>query len=357
MPFSPRVIFISCPPIIKILFVSEKGEFMSKSVILTHADCDGMCAGAVALSRFPEAEVFFTKPVSFRHDFSGMEAAEKIVICDIAMTRKDLRDIISLFEEKSKEAEIYYFDHHFVPGQVKDSLSRMLKAYVNEEASASELVYRYFQKEIPRERVWPAIYGAIGDYSQHTPFVEERIKNWDARALYFEASAIVLGIKDRKFDNYNAKRTIVQTLAAGNNPSDVPGLIASARKVVNAEFDLYEVVKQHAQKSGGVGFVKDLAFFGFRGPSALFASTVTNTRIGMAFHTRGGYLDVTIRSNDYSLPLNTVAEDAGEKVGGSGGGHPHASGARIPLEAFHEFLMEVNRMLDKYPEKDAAGPQ
>ena len=56
-----------------------------KTVILTHADCDGICAGAIAKAKFREADVFFTKPVSFFHDLKNVNA-ERIVICDIAMT-------------------------------------------------------------------------------------------------------------------------------------------------------------------------------------------------------------------------------------------------------------------------------
>lgn len=321
---------------------------MSKTIILTHSDCDGICAGAIALSRFKEAEIFFTKPVSFYEDLEKCEV-ERIVITDIAVTKRDVTNVVKLLEEKSKGCEIYYFDHHFLPEKAKMRLRKVLKAYVNEEASASELIYRYFQKEIPRERVWIAIYGAIGDYSQHTEFVEERIKNWDARALYFEASTIVLGIKDEKFERYDSKRMIARTLAEGNNPSDVPGLVNVAKKVVNREFDLYEIVKKQAKSIGDVGFVKDIAFFGFRGPSALFASTVTKTRIGLAVHTRKDHLDITMRSRDYSIPLNNLAEDAAEAMDGSGGGHPQAAGARIPLNRFKDFVKELNKLLKRYP--------
>lgn len=319
-----------------------------KTVILTHSDTDGICAGAIALSKFPGADVFFTKPVSFCEDLDSHEAC-RIVITDIAIPRRDISDVIKVFEKKSRNCEILYFDHHPLPDKIKKKMKAMLKVYVNGDASASELIYRHFQKDIPKERVWIAIYGAIGDYSQNTEFVKERIKNWDARALYFEASTIVLGIKDRKFSGYDSKRLIVHTLANGNNPSDVPGLVKVAKKVVNEEFDLYEMVKKYAKKSGDVGFVKDIHFFGFRGPSALFAATITNSRIGLAVYMRRDHLDITMRSRDYSIPLNYLAEEAGEAVDGSGGGHPQASGARIQPEEFNNFLKELNKLLKNYP--------
>jgi len=317
-----------------------------KTVILTHSDCDGICAGAIALAKFPGASVFFTKPVSLYDDLNSQEA-DRIVIADIAITRRDIPDILKLFEQKAKESEILYFDHHPLPENAMKKLAELLAVYVNGEGSASEIMYRHFQNEIPEERVWLAIYGAIGDYEERTPFVEERLKNWDVRALYFEASTIFLGIKGREFEDYDAKRKIVQTLADGKNPSDVAGLVEAAERTVKDEFMLYELVKKGAKKSGDVGYVKDMYSFGFRGPSALFAATVTGSRIGLSVFMRKSNLDITMRSRDYALELNTIAEDAAEAVGGSGGGHRQAAGSRIPLDKFDDYLKAINRLLKK----------
>jgi single-stranded-DNA-specific exonuclease len=210
-------------------------------------------------------------------------------------------------------------------------------------ASASELVYRHYMKEIPRERVWLALYGAIADYADETPFSRERIRNWDRRGLYFEVSTISLGIKNDEFADYDAKRRIVRTLSRGGNPSDVPGLVRSAKRAVNREFELYELIKKRAQTHGSVAYVKDVPSFGFRGPSALFAATVQDTRIGICAHTRERYVDITMRTRDYSLRLNTLADRAAEAVGGSGGGHASAAGAKIPKGTFRKFLDELNK--------------
>jgi single-stranded-DNA-specific exonuclease len=317
-----------------------------KTVILTHSDCDGICAGAIALSRFPDADVFFTKPVSLYDDLNAQDA-DRIIIADIAITRKDITEVIGLLEQKSRKSEVLYFDHHPLPEKAMKKIRETISVYINGEGSASELIYRYYQKELPSERIWLAIYGAIGDYEERTEFVKERLLSWDARALYFQASTIFLGIKDKDFEGYDAKRLIVQTLAEGHNPSDVAGLVEAAKRVVKDEFSLYEMIKQNAKKLGDIGYVKDMYSFGFRGPSALFAATVTNSRVGMAVYNRKNNLDITIRSRDYSVELNSLAEDAAEAVGGSGGGHSQAAGARIPFDKFDDFLKAANRLLKR----------
>lgn len=312
------------------------------TLILTHSDADGLCAGAIALSRFPGARVFFTKPVSLLKDLEEGAKEERIIICDIALTKKDAKGILKTLKERG---EVLYFDHHPLPAKVSEGgVREAVKLYVHDlDASTSELIYRHYQSVLPRERVWPALYGAIADYSEDTEFVRERMRNWDQRMLYFEVSTLVLGIKADRFSKYEEKRRIVKTLASGGNPSDVRGLVDFARWAVKREFQMYELVKRNAKRLGGIGYVKDLPLFGFRGPSALFAATVTDSPVGLSIHTRRGYLDVTIRKRAGGFRLNLLAERAAEGVGGSGGGHRDAAGARIPLGSLEGFLEAVNR--------------
>ena len=72
-----------------------------KTVILTHADCDGMCAGAIAQAAFPDAEVFFTKPVSFIVDLKQTKAS-RIIVADIAMTKRNADEIVQMLNKRSK---------------------------------------------------------------------------------------------------------------------------------------------------------------------------------------------------------------------------------------------------------------
>ena len=120
----------------------------------------------------------------------------------------------------------------------------------------------------------------------------------------------------------------------------------SAKKAVNREFELYKIIKKRAQKIGNIGYIKDIPSFGFRGSSALFASTVTNTPVGLCIHTREKYIDITIRTRDYSIDLKRVAEKAAESVNGSGGGHRAAAGAKIPLGTLEGFLGNVDKILE-----------
>ncbi|MEE9406281.1 MAG: DHHA1 domain-containing protein [Candidatus Aenigmarchaeota archaeon] len=314
-----------------------------KTVILTHSDADGMCAGAILKSAFPEAHVFFTKPVSLLDDLRHTRA-DQILISDMALNKRDAPEIL---EEMKNKKILFYCDEHPHPDNIKpDDLKRLCEVYIHQEGvSSSEITYQYFQNKMPRERVWVALYGAIADYAGETAFVKERMKNWDIRAIYFEVSTLVLGIKMDAFNSYDAKREIVKLMAKGGNPSDFFGLVNAAKSAVSKEFDIYEMIKKRAESSGQLGYILDLPYFGFRGPSALFAATVTKKPIGISAHTRMGHIDLTIRCRKSIYPLHKLAEEAAMKVGGSGGGTPVAAGCRIPKGRFDQFLAEANKVL------------
>ena len=320
------------------------------SIIMTHSDCDGICAGAIALSRFPNARIFFTKPVSFAYDLknNALTSSEKrLIITDIALAKRHAREAVTILSSMKKN--IMYFDHHVIPRTVTDAKIREAVSVYDHDlkASASEIIYRYFQKSLPKERVWLALYGAIGDYTDDTVFTEDRLLNWDKRALYFEVSTLVMGIKEKRFSSYNAKRTIIEALSEGQNPSDVNGLVKAAKTAVNREFDLYKMIKRNAKAIGSIGYIQGLSHFGFRGPAALFAANVTNRPVGISIHSVREFLDITARSRSSGtvIKLNQVMEKAAEKVGGLGGGHPHAAGARIPSDSLDEFLKEVDKLI------------
>jgi len=314
------------------------------TVILAHADCDGMCAAAIAQSRFTDADVFFTKPVSFLVDLKATDA-DRLIVCDIAITKHDAREILKELEQKGKRTEIYYFDHHNLPDGIDESEVKA-KVYVHKaNVCTSELIYRHFAKDIPKERIWIALYGAIGDYDDNSPFAMEMIADWDKRALYFEVSTLIMGIKHSRFDNYDAKRSIVKTMATGGNPTDIKGLVEAAREEVGREFELYDFIKKNAEKFREIGVISNMPRFVFRGPAALFAATATESPLGICVFDRKRYIDITARKRRQDIKLDKLMEEAAEHVGGSGGGHAEAAGARIPEGTLKEFLSQVSRLL------------
>jgi RecJ-like exonuclease len=316
---------------------------MGTITIFTHSDCDGICSGAIALSKFPKAGVFFTKPVSLLEDLIECDG-DTIIISDIAIDFKQREQIFNIL---SKAREVLFFDHHPIPETLEERMRNTFAVFShNTEVSSSELIYRHFKNKIPKERVWLGLYGAIADYSDNTKFFNEYIKFWDKRTIYFEASVLALGIKNPEFESYDAKRRIVKALASGQNPSDLKDIVESAKTAAKREFELYNDIKDNFQTYSNIAYVKDLPYFGFRGPTALFAATASGKKIGLCIHSRRNHIDVTLRTTS-GLILNELAQRAAQTVGGSGGGHPQAAGARIPSDRLRDFLKELDKLMKK----------
>lgn len=310
------------------------------ATILTHPDSDGMCSAALILSLYPKSTVFFTKPVSVLSDLQQTKD-NKIFICDIAISKSHTTQIMEFL--KSSKSEIIWFDHHPLPIEK----SKIPCTFVTGEGCTSEIVYKYFEKQMDTEKSFISVYGAIGDYTENTDFIKSKLLDWDARSLHFEASILFLGIKEENFLSYSSKRKIVTALANGKNPSQIQGLLDSAKTAVRKEFALYQLLKTKVQTVGKIAFAEKIPHFGFRGQSALFAATIANKPVGVSVFVNGEkqIIDITMRSRNPSIDLNKLCQKAAESVNGSGGGHPTAAGARIPIGTLEEFLKKVDELI------------
>ena len=90
--------------------------------------------------------------------------------------------------------------------------------------------------------------------------------------------------------------------------------------------------------------------------SGLYASISMNYLLNqekatLALTKTKDHLKISARGSRYlvknGLNLSIALKEAGEKVGGSGGGHDIASGATVPLDKETEFLNEVDRIIVK----------
>ena len=80
------------------------------SIIFTHGDCDGICAGAVVKSAFPDSAVFFTSPVSLLGELNNLAAGD-----DVERVRRDLED--------ERDEEDRHHVHHRHDVEVTDVLA------------------------------------------------------------------------------------------------------------------------------------------------------------------------------------------------------------------------------------------
>ena len=83
--------------------------------ILTHGDTDGICAAALARSRFPNAEIWFTRPIRLLRDLNAIEPGDAVMIFDVAINENQKDQIFERMRELAQKDEVFYADHHPLP--------------------------------------------------------------------------------------------------------------------------------------------------------------------------------------------------------------------------------------------------
>ena len=311
------------------------------SIIFTHGDCDGICAGAVVKSALPGSTVFFTNPVSLLGDLSNSSGGyENIVICDIAIDEKTSSQLEKKLNMLADVSNVFYIDHHPLPG-----LKYNPGWFFHDECSSAELAYRTFNRELSRDMRRVAIYGAIGEFSE-TSVVKKWSRDWDKRTLYFYAGTLVEGLAEAGRD-YDYKRKILDALSEDVPPPEIEGLLDSAVRASRKEEHIRDLVRQKVARLKNLAYVIDIN--GYMSKAAIYAASYGNSCIGVSceYRPHKHVYDISIRPRDCKVDLNKVLRSIAPRHGGTGGGHPFACGARIPKKELEAFLYDLD---------DALGP-
>ena len=311
-----------------------------KTVIFTHGDSDGLCSGALALAANGDSPLFFTNPVSVLTDIDEARGYDRIVVCDIAINLPMSRQMKDKFDALAKDSEVIYIDHHPLPPGFS---ARWL--FHDDDASASELTFNYFQNELSPDMSRVAMYGAIGDYEDMTPGARELIDNWDKRSLYYQAGTLSQGIEIGRRD-YDFKRSIVRQLAQNILPSEIGVLAKNALVAARHEDEMRRRVQQEVVRMKGISYVTDMN--GCMGKAAIFARVYGRTAVGLSAEYRDhrNAYDISARAVG-AVDLNAIFGEVAARNGGTGGGHPHAAGGRIPEAHLRQFLLDLDEAVGK----------
>lgn len=286
----------------------------------------------------PEAKVFFTSPIELAQDLNRVDEGSLVIICDIALTGETLPEVSARMRVLCSKNSVLYIDHHPFPLGF-DSAGFPAKVIHELAPCASELTYKTFQDRLPRKMTRIAIYGAIGDYVDDTPFVRESLKDWDKRTIYFEAGVLVQGLEGTRRE-LGFKREILRLLSKNRLPSTSGELLGKALTQTHEEENLLAMIEKTVQKKGEVAYVLDIE--GSVSKAASYARVAARASVGIGGETFGGIVDMSLRTERDDLDLNAILRDLAPRFGGTGGGHPKASGARIPSTSFENFVEALN---------------
>jgi RecJ-like exonuclease len=310
-----------------------------ETIIFTHGDSDGICSGSIAKSAYPDADVFFTNPVSLSRRLDMATEYQNIIICDIAVDEHTCGELCHKLAGLSAKKNLVYIDHHPLPEICLDASW----FHHSLQTCAAELTYKVFESKLSRDIRRVAIYGAIGDFCDNTPDVKRWTKDWDKRSLFYQAGTLIQAIQYAG-RNYDFKRSLLVPLSRDEIPSEIHKVAGYARDASRIEEELKFRVKENVQSLHNLAYILDPD--GFLGKSAIYAASYGRRNVGIAAEHRGrkGVYDLSLRSRN-GADINRILRKVAPMYGGSGGGHPVAAGARIPEESFEPFIEELDRRI------------
>lgn len=315
---------------------------MNENKIFCHGDCDGLTAGAIALAAFPGSHIWITSPVRLDNDLKQIKKKiDKIIITDIALNERDYNEVFSEMRRLTKlGVEIIYIDHHPLPEGIRKEDIPATKVVHRNDGCSAELVYLEFKNKLQWEHKFLAAIGAFGDYEMNTIFAQEVMNDYDHRSVAFQAAIIVQALGEIPIgDDTMVKRSIIERLALGVLPSELNFLVDRALRGSQVEKSVRNYVYKNAKQKKNIGYILDIPTGGgFVGKGALFAATATNMLVGVCGNSIGGKISISIRRRDNRIDLNKVTRKVAKEVGGSGGGHPSASGATVKRSKWNKFL-------------------
>ena len=308
-------------------------------VILAHGDCDGVCSASLAYSAKTGAQVIFTNPFDLLSELRSL-ADSNLIVADIALTHAHKDEVMDELSRIKAKREVLYFDHHPLPQGVKASDVPGSKAMGEGGSCSSELVYEQFKDQLNPEMSRVAVYGAIGDYSDDTPAIRDILRSWDKRELYLEAGILIAGLEGTRKKDYDFKRDLVMYLSQNGLPSLRKDLVETAVRESEIDERMRHFVRKAARVQGKVAYVMDPQWS--LGKAATYARIYMKRPVGVAGEQAEESVDMSIRAVD-PMNLNEAVSSVAQELGGDGGGHENAAGARVPKGRFMEFVSGLDR--------------
>lgn len=306
-----------------------------RTIILTHGDSDGICAGAVSLAANPGSPLFFTNAVGILGDIEQARGFDRVVVCDIAINIPTAPQLKAKLDSIAREAEVIYLDHHPLP---RGFGAKWLTSDIT--SSASEMAFRHFRGDLDPDMSRVALYGAIGDYRDDSESIREMVQDWDKRSLYYQAGTLSQGIEIGRRD-YEFKRWLVSQLAQNIQPSDIEVLAKNAVIASRQENALRKRVAVDVVSMRNVSYVLDQN--ACMSKAAIYARVYGRTPVGMSAEYRDhrDVYDFSMRAKG-DINLNLIVSEVAARYGGTGGGHPLAAGGRVPAKSLKYFLKDFD---------------
>jgi oligoribonuclease NrnB/cAMP/cGMP phosphodiesterase (DHH superfamily) len=309
-----------------------------KAICISHIkDVDG-CISAALIRRAIKSGFLLTNYGNINNCLRNISNKYNAVyVCDLGLNET----IIEEFNRIRQFADLTYIDHHYLTEDILKSLGEMGVQVINDlRDCASVQTFNLFKDMLPREAGLLASYAAFSDRLENGPKAKKIIKKHDRDFILFETMLLTYALEKA---NISLKKRIVRQLSNLVYPHQIETIPQLALEQADRISLLRNELPSRASKLGNVAYVE--AKGGSLGVIANLLLDVCDSPIGICYetHSEKQISDLSIRSRtSLKIHLGKITTRLAKKLGGFGGGHPNASGARIPTSTLLEFIKTLS---------------
>jgi len=318
---------------------------MCRILCISHSsDVDGI-ASAALLKLAKNADVKLVGYGDFIKTLKGVSKASELYICDLGLSPETAQPFFSEVNRIRRFAKVTYIDHHpKVRGYSYASKANFRVIHSLKDCAAA-LTYNVFRSILPKSASIIAAYAALTDYLESGPIASKILDLHDRVHLYYEASMLAFAI-ERLGNIPKRLNSIVEGLSKLKYPHEIKGVAEAASQQARRVSAFLKKVEKEGVIKRSYAYIEAASFP--KGTAANLVRCFFGTPVGVAYTLKSNspYVELSLRaSSAYSKDLGSITQRLASELGGFGGGHSKASGARIPKESLQRFLQALEGLL------------
>jgi RecJ-like exonuclease len=323
-------------------------SMIKKVLCLSHGkDVDGI-ASATITKIATGAEIVFIDYGNLIEHLESIKSSDEIYICDLGISGVIANSFLKEIKRIRKFATVQYIDHHPIDMKIKDKLIEVgVQLHHSLDECASILTFTKFKNDLKMNVDILAAYGAVTDYMDEQPIAKSIIAKYDRQFILLESTLLTHALLGSKSDNL-FKEKIVQGLLELNYPHEIKGILENARKGLEETSRLMKLVTKEGVKGNWIAHMQTKE--GSTGTVASLLIGAFDVPVGIAYRfvDEENVCEISLRAiYDFKYDLGKLVTRVTNMIGGSGGGHSKASGARIPKELLKDFIDLIEFEIDK----------
>jgi single-stranded DNA-specific DHH superfamily exonuclease len=318
------------------------------AVCIAHGkDADGLTSASL-VKMATDARIILADYGDLLEQLRSVQDGEFLYICDLGTNGSIAESFINELKRILSFASVHYIDHHPLDPTLKENLQTLgVNLTHSLDESTSVLTYKKLQDRLRRGASILAAYGAITDYMDGGPIARKIIGRYDRQFVLLESTLLTYALIGSA-DELNLRSRIVSNLSDLKFPHQIAGLFDAADKGLETTARLMLDVSEKGLKQGQIAHMEVMD--GSPGTVANLLVGAFDVPVGIAYKhiKKEKVYEISLRgSYDSEYDLGKVVSHVTAMIGGSGGGHMKASGARIPHNLIQDFLDLTEFEIDK----------